>query len=219
MNQTSLCSYCNTLNRIENKTCQACGAPLSSPPPPPPVQRQTQRLHPISPPPVDPRTLNQVRENGEKLERVVQQGYYWYAVLWRTLAESISIGLSGAVLGIIAGSLGLWWLGILAGVLLGAVVGASNKPYWLAAISAPAGVLLGAAIWLPVWLVTGQASGMLLTASIGAILFAALGSKKRLNNLWENLRPFLGAAGGLAFAAAGSILAQGLVWLISNLSQ
>ena len=218
MTVTILCSYCNTLNPPDSKTCQACGAPLSSPNPPiPPVKQQAQRLHPVSPPPLDPKTLNQVRENSEKIEQVVQQGYYWYGVLWRTLAESFSIAFSAVVLGFIAGSFGWWWLGPLAGVILGAAVGASNKPYWLAATSAPAGVILGALAWLPVWIISTQGVGMLLTASLGGILFAVIGSKKRANNLWENLRPFLGAAGGLFFALGGSLLAQSFIWLISNL--
>ena len=210
-----VCPYCSTANPPGSKACQACGAPLSAPPPPP-SQKPPPRLHPISPPPIDPKTLAQAREGGEKVEKVVQQGMYWYAVLWRTLAEAFAIALGAAVLGIIAGGMETWWLGVLAGITLGVVVGASNKPYWLAAISAPAGVILGAAAWLPLWFITGQLWGMLLTASAGGILFALWGSRKRANNLWENLRPFLGGAGGLIFAACGSLLTQWMVWLIKN---
>ncbi len=207
MSTAWVCGYCNTPNLAGSKTCQACGAPLSAPPIPLEA-RPTQQSRPISTPPVDPHTLDQARESGEKLEQAVQQGMYWYSVLWRTLAEAFSIAVSAAILGAIGAGTSRWWLGVVAGGLLGAVVGASNKPYWLAALSAPTGVIVGALAWLPIWFFTGRSGGMLFTAGAAGILLAFLGSRRRLNNLWENLRPFLGASGGLLFSGLGALLVR-----------
>ncbi len=216
MTNSRVCDYCHTNNPPGSQKCEACGAPLASLVTNTPQRSTPPPVQPTSPS-VDPVKLSQAQENVEKIEEVVQQGRYLYAILWRTVAEAFSIAVSTLLLGIIAGGIERWWLGVLAGTILGIVVGFANKPYWLAAISAPGGVIFGTLFWLPVWLISGNLPGMLASASFFGLLTAALGSRKRPDNGWEKIRPLLGGLGGFLFASLGSLGTQFILTFLRNL--
>lgn len=207
-----VCAYCNSVNEAGGKNCVACGAALPAAVFPDPVA-QANKISPsdVQLPP-DP-DVERLKEAGKKAEQVYSTALNAYAVLWRTLGEALAIAVAAFALGLIGGATGAAFAGLLGAALMGGVVGSVVKHYLLVAISAPLGALLGAGVWGLAWALGAGPGGMVYAASLGAIVLAWVGGRRILpgkQNIWERLRPFLGALGGVLFALLGVGLGLGL---------
>jgi hypothetical protein len=208
-----VCSWCGTVNDAEAASCLACGAPLEQQRKTPPPPQQTTARKPPPPPRVEFGT-RELKKMGESSEQVYTTALGAYAAVWRTLGEALGIAVAGFIMGFIGGASGLAVFGALAATAIGVVVGLTTKNFWFSALSAPFGALLGAVIWTPLWALGAPLQGMLLSAWIGAALLARLGGypAPRRKNWWQNLRPLLGALGGLLFGLLGMLLGLGVNW-------
>ncbi len=206
--QRVLCEYCATPNLMGKKNCVACGAPLPKAPPPVPKPAKT-----IGKATRANRELQEVRETADKAENVARKAMFAYSMIWCTLAEAVAIAICGFGIGLVGGAVGAPALGVIGAVLVGIGVGISTKIYYFALFSAPVGLVIGAVIGLVPFLLGVPAVIFVFTTTLFAFLGAVLYSRNVLyqqRNLYEKLRPFLGAAGGLVFGLLGMLLGVGL---------
>lgn len=210
------CQWCETLNDAAAEVCIACGAPLvveTAPYPPP-------KLYTVQPAPApatrQPDEIDELAKNAEKL---VQGAAGAYSLFWQTLGEALGIAVSCLVLGFFGGAIGGGGWALLACAAVGLAVGLTTKPFWLAALSAPLGALLGAVIGLAFWLVGMRVPAVaLLPGAVLALLAALLGGKRGgVFQGWQRLRPFLGLIGGFAFGLGGVLLGRLLQLLVQYL--
>jgi len=208
-----VCSWCETVNDGEAGSCLACGAPIVKPSPEPPASiTNSTRLN--AAPPKDFTTQDLVKA-GETADKLYTGAINAYALVWRTLGEALAIGVAAFILGLAGGATRQAGLGILAGIVLGILVGATTKNFWLTILGAPLGALLGAFMWLLPWALGAGVRGALYSAFGLGMLGAWVGKRSRTGpkNRYEKLRPWLGAAGGLLFASLGTLLGLGLDWV------
>jgi hypothetical protein len=205
-----VCEFCATQNPASQETCQACGAPL-----PRPAVRKQPVVHSITPPITQTnRELEQARKAGEDVEELSRKALYAYSLIWRTLAESAAIAITAFGIGLVGGATGTAWVGILGAVLVGLGVGYAIKNSYLAMFSAPIGLVIGAVVAAIIYLLLGAGMWVfVVTTSLFASLAAVLGGNRiryQHRNLYEKLRPLIGAAGGLAFGILGMLAGAGL---------
>lgn len=216
------CQWCETLNDAAAEACMACGGPLqveAAPYPPPKlytVQPAPVQASPIPSAAKQPDEIDELAKNAEKL---AQGAVGAYSLLWQTLGEALGIAVSCLVLGFFGGAIGAGGWALLACAAVGLAVGLTTKPFWLAALSAPLGALMGAVIGLALWLVGVRVPILALLPGAGLALLAAfLGGKRGgMFQGWQRLRPFLGLLGGFAFGLGGVLLGSLLQLLIQYL--
>jgi hypothetical protein len=219
---TITCEFCSTLNPDGNTHCLACGAPLSKAPKP--TINPAESASPIPQPAMNPASMTgktttanqqmqQARQIGEQVEDVGRKALYAYSLLWRTLAEAAAIAITGFGIGLIGGATGTAFWGVLGAAGVGLGVGLAIKITTLALFSAPVGLVIGAVIGLLPFVLGGGVKVFVFTTSIFAFLAAVLGGRPfpySQRNLYEKLRPFIGAAGGLVFGLLGMLVGLGL---------
>ncbi len=206
--QRTVCEYCATLNLPDKDSCVACGAPLPKMPVPAarPVKIAGKATRAN-------RELQEVRETADKAEVVARKALYAYSLLWRTLGEAAAIAICAFGIGLVGGAVGVPVLGVIGAVLVGLGVGVTIKIYYFALFSAPLGLVIGAVIGLVPFLLGVDVVIFVFTTTIFAFLAAVLFGYRipyKNRNLYEKLRPFIGAAGGLVFGLLGMLLGVGL---------
>ena len=205
-----ICEYCATSNPWEANTCLACGGPLTRPkvdlePKFTPVQSSEKPK---------PDQSEDVKKAAEKADELYFIAWNTYAIAWRTVGEAIAIALTGFILGFVSGATQVIFPGVLGAVLVGLAVGLTHKQFYIALISAPAGLLLGLGLGAAIWFLGGAPQVMVYTGLVFAIAGAVLGERRSLpfrrRNCWEKARPFLGALGGFVFGVLGALLGWGI---------
>jgi hypothetical protein len=205
----NVCPYCNTANKASEDACVACGAPLEKlPPPPRPVSYSRSRPVAATSPFGD--SSEDVHKVAQTAEKVYNGAVRAYAIFWRTLGEAIAIAVTGFALGLIGGATDTRWISLGCAVAVGVAVALTNKLIWLTAVSAPIGAMIGAMIWGAAMIFGAGPQGLPITAAVGAILLALLGSRRTSPTCWDWVRPFLGATGGMMFALVGMLLGVAL---------
>lgn len=218
MTQPSLisCAYCASKNPADRDTCLACGAPLIHPKPNP-IRIETVKT---SIPFEKDNTFEKIRSVGQSSEKVYQKALYGYALLWRTLAEAGVIAICGFGIGFSGGVTENGWLGLLGAALLGLAVGLTIKMSYLIWLMTPGGLIIGLAIGVALW-AFGLGTVVFTPALAGFSCLASLlfGSPIpfRHRNLYEKIRPFLGAIGGASFGLLGMLLGLGFQALFKGL--
>jgi len=215
MAETAACGHCGVANPAERWVCLACGAPLgevkattSATP-----QAATGRGPAASGSMLSKSHLEGARKAGEKLERAYSTAMNLYAYFWRTLVEAVCIAAVGFGIGLAGGATSMSAWGVIGATVYGAIVGLTLKNYLLLLLSAPLGVMAGAAACALLWLVGATPKAMVFALTIFAGLSAYLGGytiSYSRKNPWDKGRPFLGALGGLAFGLLGMLTGVGL---------
>lgn len=216
------CQWCETLNDAAAEVCMACGGPLeveAAPYPPPKLYTVAPAPAQAAPIPAAGKQPDEIDELAKNAEKLAQSAIGAYSLFWQTLGEALGIAVSCLVLGFFGGAIGGGGWALLASAAVGLAVGLTTKPFWLAALSAPVGALLGAVIGLALWLVGVRIPILaLLPGAVLALLAAFLGgSRAGMFQGWQRLRPFLGLIGGFAFGLGGVLLGRLLQLLIQFL--
>lgn len=223
--EKTACQWCDTLNDPTLEVCIACGGPLeveAAPYPPPKLYTVQPAAAPLAPVPAAPAADTDIDELTKSAEKLVEGAAGAYSLFWRTLGEALGIAVSCVVTGFFGGAIGAGWWALLACAAIGIAVGMANKPFWLSALSAPVGALIGAVIGLALWLVGMRIPVLALLPAAGLALLAAFLGSSRGSTFqgWERLRPFLGLLGGLAFGTGGVLLGwllkRGVEYLLSG---
>jgi hypothetical protein len=204
------CEYCLAVNPGNRRTCLACGAPL-------PKLAPVKKTTPKSDLPVPVQTLESARKGGEEVDKLFTNAVYAYSLLWRTVAEALAITVVTLAIGVTAGVTGVPFLGAAGGLLVGLAVGWPIKIAYLTMLMAPAGMVIGAVLGLVLWAV-GLSQAVAVPMILLAVLGGAVGGRRvayARRNLWEKLRPFLGALGGLGFGILGTLIGWGLQSVVS----
>ena len=209
------CGYCSIVNPAGDDNCLACGAPLPKELPVP-ARSSIDSAGRQSPDDFwKPRhnRLEDVRKAGEKLDQAYYSAAYAYSLFWRTLAETVMIAVVGFGIGLVGGATGMAVWGAVGATVYGIVVGLLVKRYLFLLLSAPLGVLIGAAFCVLLFIFGIEARWMVIVLSIVTILSAVIGGRRvrfQRKNLWEKARPFLGGLGGLGFGLLGMAIGLGL---------
>lgn len=216
------CQWCGVLNDEVAAECVACGGPLEAevaPYPPPKLYTVEPALAPATPMAAVEKRPGEIDELAQGAEKLMQGAAGAYSLFWQTLGEALGIAVSCLVLGFFGGAIGGGGWALLACAAVGLAVGLTTKPFWLAALSAPLGALLGAVIGLAFWLVGMRVPAVaLLPGAVLALLAALLGGKRGgVFQGWQRLRPFLGLIGGFAFGLGGVLLGRLLQLLVQYL--
>jgi len=219
MNKTRqvVCEYCATQNPGEASTCLACGGPL-----PPPKTNLEPEVTTV--PSDDKRNQIQtedIKKATEKADELYFMAWNTYAIAWRTVGEAIAIALTGFILGFIGGATGMVFPAIFGAALVGLAVGLTRKQFYIALISAPAGLLLGLGLGAMAWFLGSVPQVMVYTGLVFAIIGAIVGGRQsapfRNRTCWEKSRPFFGTSGGFIFGAIGALIGWGIVNVIQEL--
>lgn len=200
-----ICEYCATLNDLEATECQACGAPL-------PKSESAAVVAVDFEPALDKTVFEPGSENGtEQLQKMLNTAASVYGILWRTLAEAGAIALTAFMIGVVGAVNDMAFGAIVGAVLVGVMVGAVSKGFWLTLIGAPIGGIIGAALGMVAWSMGFAPGWAVLLMCGGAILGAWLGSYRLASgtNWWERFRPLLGALGAFFFVMLGILLGEG----------
>jgi hypothetical protein len=207
------CEYCATANPKEALVCIACGAPLPTPKPKSTLTPQVEIVSTKVPTSTQKISAQEIRQTGEKLDKVYATAFSTYATLWRTLAEAAVIAITGFGIGFVGGAIGPATIGVIGATVVGLVVGLSRKNYYLTLLGAPIGLIVGVLFSVLLWFLKASPTIIVLVITLGSILAAWIGSYQtpfsRLN-WWEKARPWLGTAGGFAFGLLGALLGYGV---------
>lgn len=223
------CPFCGAGNDAAAHTCIACGAPLD-PSKATPTYLQAMGVPsspepPASPSVTTPQIPDPVLEPSAPVEPVKQQLKEGAAavaaglglvgvggLIMRTIAEALAILTAALVIGYNAGHVAInnWLpyllLGLAGGIAVGIAVGSVIKRSVFALFSAPFGALIG--VFAAISLRLNQRGTMwlpLLTIA-GACLLAVIGGRSNRSGhfqVYQRLRPILGAIGGFLFALLG----------------
>lgn len=211
-----VCIWCQTVNDTTARHCVACGGPIEES-----IKNRLTSENKVQPLPVVRRdtTTQDLKKAGEETEKVYNAALTVYSLVWRTAAEALAIALAALLVGLAGGGTHLSWLGILGGIGLGVAVGLVQKNFWFVLLGAPLGVLAGALVGMLPWAIGFGPGGMVLTAIVLGIAGAIIGNRRVYHpGVYDRLRPFLGALGGLAFASLGALMGSGLAWLVDSIS-
>ena len=215
-----VCQYCKTVNPVSLKTCQACGAPLDvkeRPKEKPVSQTRPAPVH-NTPAVQNAANLQKARQAGKKVDKTASKALYAYSSVLGSLADAFVIALVGFGIGLAGGATSLSAVGVLGAVILGAAVGSANKHIYLTIIGTPLGFVLGTILWLPLMFLGLGVKGFVFTSTLGAVLASLLFGRLRpvsQRRTYDKIRPFLGAAGGLAFGLLGMLIGLGLKTVIA----
>ena len=215
-----VCQFCETVNPANLKNCQACGAPLEvkETPKEKPVKQARPAPAQNTPAVQNAANLQKARQASEKVEKTATKALYTYSSVLGSLADAFVIALVAFGIGLAGGATSLAAVGVLGAVVLGFAVGSVNKHVYLTILSAPLGFVLGTVVWLPMMFLGLGVKGFVFTSTLGAVLATLLFGKIRplsQRRTYDRIRPFLGAAGGLAFGLLGMLIGLGLKTVIA----
>ena len=108
----------------------------------------------------------------------------------------------------------------MAAAAVGIAVGFTIKISYLALFSSPVGMVIGAVLGAVLYFMGAGMKVFVFTTGFFAVLAAFIGGRKSpfaQRNLYERLRPLIGAAGGLAFGLLGMLIGVGLRAAANNL--
>jgi hypothetical protein len=209
-----VCAYCETLNESGSSECIACGAPLEAVEPV--VETQSDPL------PFEIQPLENMKQANdlEEFQKALIPASYALGTVWRTLGEALAIGLTAFGLGALGAITDMAVWALLGAALVGIVVGRSTKNFWRTILGAPLGALFGMLVGGTMWSVGLGSKWVVFTTMIGALLGAVIGGGRRTrgSNLWDRLRPWLGALGGIFFGVIGLFVGESIQQLIRLIS-
>lgn len=205
------------------ETCLACGAPLPQIKPEPQSSSQTAsqaHITPLAKRLQEKRTLESARDIGEDIEKYAIKGLRIYSIFWRTLAESLVIAISTFCIGLASGACGMSIIGIMASIILGATVGTLVKGFYRWLLITLLGIIMGLLLGGLLYVLTASIHLSVLAFIIICFLSVVIGSARlpaSRRNLWEKIRPFAGAAGGLLFGMLGTLVGWGLIEAVNSI--
>lgn len=227
LQQFKPCAYCDTTNPAYDSICIACGAPLGRP-----LQKPldlTPKVTTTDQPAFwldqgkaalekDLATKENIHDAAQKAEKVYKAALGTYSVAWRTAAEAIVIALIGFIIGLIGGSTGMFFFGVVGAFALGITVGLTSKSFYATLIGAPAGGVIGLGISGVLWALSATPVIMVFVVTFFSIAGAVIGGRFQYSkgNFWEKTRPILGGLGGLAFGIAGAFSGWGIVSIVQK---
>jgi hypothetical protein len=219
MPMMTICEYCATANPVEALVCNACGAPLPIPKPKSTLAPEIEIISTRTPSITQNIPTQEIRQTGEKLDKAYTAAFSAYATLWRTLAETAAIAITGFGIGFVGGAMGPATLGLIGATAVGLVVGLSHKNYYLTLLGAPIGLVASVLISILLWFLKASPTTIVIIITLGSILAAWIGSyhiPPGHLNWWEKVRPWLGTAGGFVFGMLGVLLGYGIRSIIQT---
>ncbi len=221
MKGKKLCLYCQTINPSDEISCIACGALLTSKSQTDAIVIEKKNI-PVVKINNNPEKafLETAKKVGKEADHFSLQAWGFYGLLWRTVAEAVTIAVVSFGLGVIGGATSLPFWGIVLGISFGVLVGFVFKSYLWLLVGTPIGFVIGAVIGILLSLFGFGPKIILIIVFVFSSLSVYIGGQfknSKQKNRYEKFRPYLGGAGGLVFSLIGMGIGLGLSALVNQL--